>query len=446
MVFDGQKFTSFDTQLLSKLKESQAHGADLGVDPFGDDGASAGRGRSRPRSLDHGLGVAAMAAFVALILIAAGIAFVARQPGHGSNRVSEEVPRLDQAQAMALVASAVQQTVAANRFDFDYDMVETPGPTSSPPTSQCVTLGETFDPKTHKAVPAPPAGSGLAKGSKYCFPLGATHDATVKGSGTVNISPKAMSVTVNSNKTLSVVLTMLGDQVRYDNDSSNLHVAPVALSDFAETTEGTLGPREGALSQTQLASPNGYLALEAQAITGATAVGSATVDGRSVTNYDVDLDLTKLLTIPGLTPDEQTSIQAALGVLHKEGMTATTVRVSVDGSGFIRQIHSVTQFADGGKVTNDTTYRNFGCAPIVTGPGTSPTATSGPCDVPPPTTGPSPSTGATEPSAPASAPSDATAPTTSLDRPGTPTRSSTTVPPTSAPPTSAPPAKSTGSA
>ena len=52
-------------------------------------------------------------------------------------------------------------------------------------------------------------------------------------------------------------------------------------------------------------------------------------------------------------------------VLRAQGYTTTTVRLSIDGLGFIRRAQTVVRFADGGTVTGDTTFSDFGCSSVV---------------------------------------------------------------------------------
>jgi hypothetical protein len=130
-----------------------------------------------------------------------------------------------------------------------------------------------------------------------------------------------------------------------------------------------------------MASPNGYLAIEASSIVDASFVATGAVDGVAVRELDASVDLSDLAATPGLTADEKTTIQDAWRLLLAEGYSSTTTRVSVDDTGFIRRIVSASHFDDGTVVTFEATYSEFGCA------GTDPTA--GPCEPPhvtPPTT------------------------------------------------------------
>jgi hypothetical protein len=143
------------------------------------------------------------------------------------------------------------------------------------------------------------------------------------------------------------------------------------LSGFASLVESTLGSREGAVAMTLMASPNAYLAIEQATVTGATATGTDTIDGVSVTTYAVQVDVHQLVDVPGLSADEVVTIKDALGVLDHEGYQATNDTISVDADGFIRRVVAVSSFEDGATVTHETTNSNFGCAGTVLTPGQS---------------------------------------------------------------------------
>ena len=141
------------------------------------------------------------------------------------------------------------------------------------------------------------------------------------------------------------------------------------LASFATLVEGTLGPRQGALSMMNLASPTGYLQLDQNAITNADQIGTGTVDGSAVTEYDVTLSPGQQADPPGATGAETTAIEDALGVLAAQGYTGSTVTISVDGAGFIRQTVTVANFSDGATQTTQLTLSDFGCVGTVLVPG-----------------------------------------------------------------------------
>jgi hypothetical protein len=116
---------------------------------------------------------------------------------------------------------------------------------------------------------------------------------------------------------------------------------------------------------TNMASPTGYLDIAKEGITSTAKVGDAVVDGVSVQEYSVTIDTMHSLDRPGLTPEEIKATTAALKVLAAEHYSSTTVTLSVDGLGFIRRAHTVVRFTDGGTVTGDTTFSDFGCASVL---------------------------------------------------------------------------------
>ena len=72
-----------------------------------------------------------------------------------------------------------------------------------------------------------------------------------------------------------------------------------------------------------LASPTGYLSITRAAITGAQELGTGTVNGEPVTNYRVTVDPALLANVPGLSAEEKTTIDAALGVMNARDSPAT---------------------------------------------------------------------------------------------------------------------------
>ena len=137
-----------------------------------------------------------------------------------------------------------------------------------------------------------------------------------------------------------------------------------------------------------LSSPSGYLNLADQAITSASAAGTSTLDGAQLTEYDITLDAAQLVSRPGMTSEQVQAATQGLELIRQEGYTKTTVRLGVDAAGFVRQGLTVWMFADGGTVTTDVTYSDFGCAGTIV----LPTQTPSP---PPVTTCTSPDPGAT---------------------------------------------------
>lgn len=336
--------------------------------------------------------------------------------------------------AETAVRSALDDTTGANSFDLSYSITETPPTRLAPPTTtktRCPTLGGPDggpNPDGHELG----NHAGPGRGGICTYTSIEPHSTSVTGRGTVNISPKAMVASAHISGGLDVSVRLNDSQVwesggaDYGNTPSRSSGAATgsSLSGFADLTQSALGNRAGASAMIAMASPNGYLVLDKQAITGAAQVGSGTVDGTAVTNYEVSVDPSLLLGLDGLSTDERTAITEAIAVMHSEGYTDTRVTVSVDDAGFVRRTISVNSYADGGAVTFDATTSNFGCAGTVVMPGQSaPPSTSVQCVSPDATT-------TTSTSAPATLPK--TVPSSTISPPGTisPTiPSPSTVPP-----------------
>jgi hypothetical protein len=156
------------------------------------------------------------------------------------------------------------------------------------------------------------------------------------------------------------------------------------LSGFAGLVEGTLGSRLGAGAMQSMASPTGYLTIEAQMVTTATPTGTGTVDGVPVTLYQLQIDFTKLTSIPNTTPEEQATIAAASQALRQSGYTQSIVTLAIDASNLVRESKSVATFDDGGTAIADSTFSGFGCSGQVQ----MPDATGAPTPAPPCTTTP----------------------------------------------------------
>jgi hypothetical protein len=142
-----------------------------------------------------------------------------------------------------------------------------------------------------------------------------------------------------------------------------------SLSGFAGLLEGTLGLRQGALAMGGLSSPTGYLDLDESMITGADQTGTGIVDGLPVTVYEISITPAQEADVPGLNAEEAKAVQAADALLQQQGYIGTTVQVSIDASGYIRQTRSTAHFADGSTSVSQSTFSDFGCAGTVLMPG-----------------------------------------------------------------------------
>ena len=435
MVFDGKHLTPFDEQLLVELREAES----VPLEPDGDSPSpSSSPSPGRPRR-DRQIVAVVMAAFVVMVVLAGVLA--TRSTGHGGDTDVLPAPDADQSVAEQHVLTALAQTTSAGTFDLEYRLSETLAATPSPSTCSQVYDSPVF---------VEPSGASASK-SQYvgssCV-LGPREAITVTGKGTINVSPKAMVVSAELSSGLSVSVRLAGDMV-WESGGADYGLVPNGgtsgsgqpLSGFASLVEGSLGPREGALAMTRMASPNAYLAIEQATVTGAQQVGTGTVDGVAVTNYQVDVDLHRLVDSPGLSADELTTLHDALAVLDQQGYAGTSDTVSVDADGLIRAVTAVASFEDGATVTYAATYSNFGCAGTVQMPGRSAESTSsGPCPAAGPAD-PSTTTSTTAPTSTTTAPSSSdpgsTFPTTTLPDPSSsdPTSTVTTSVPTSGDPT-----------
>jgi hypothetical protein len=196
----------------------------------------------------------------------------------------------------------------------------------------------------------------------------------ITGTGTINVDPVVMVSTSNVPGLGEITVRVNGTDV-WEQGGGNYGTlldgpaSPGApLSGFAGLVLGTLGQREGAVAMNSMASPTGYLDLAEQAITATSKLGDTVVGGVPVGEYEVTIDATKSLDRPGLTAEEMKTALAALAVLQREGYQTTKVRLSVDAFGLIRAANYVVSFADGGTVTADTTFSDFGCSTTIPRP------------------------------------------------------------------------------
>ena len=257
------------------------------------------------------------------------------------------------------------------------------------------------------------------------------------GHGTVNFDPYVSRAITNGSyggRTLYVTSTTVW---LFGVGAGGADAPGMPLSSFASAVESALGPSQGALSMISLASPGGASNLEQEAVADATPAGTGSVDGVSVTYYDVTIDMTKLADTPDLTDVQRVTIEAALPLLRQGGYTGTTERIGVDDAAYIREVTATNHFNDGSTGVRHTVLSNFGCAAKIALPGQSdpPVETTQPCAPPPTTTSVPPTTTTSRP--PASTTTSSLAPT-ATSAPSTTTRP----PPTTLDP--GPPPSSTG--
>jgi hypothetical protein len=259
---------------------------------------------------------------------------------------------VDASPAVRQVITALGATVASDRWDMTFDLSFTP----------------------------PPSTAGGAGPSKAM---------TISGHGTTNVNPFAM-VAFSDVPGVGPVTTMMNGSTLWELGGAQYGSAANAgagtggsIAGFAPVVEQTLGPQEGAVAMLGLGSATGYLDLVQQAITSASTTGTGTLDGASVTYYQVVVDPTKLFSSAATTPEEAGAVQAALQLLSNNGYRTMQDTVAVDGSGHIRGIVELVTFSDGGVVSEHTTFSNFGCAATVVLPNAaSPPTTLAPCKTP----------------------------------------------------------------
>jgi len=287
--------------------------------------------------------VVALASCLALVVVGVGLmSWAGRRTGD---------VRIDAGPATRRVISALGTTVAATRWDMTFRMSFVPG------------------------------------GSDGAFPA---RGVTISGHGTTNVDPFAMVAYATVGGVGSVTTEMNGTEVwefaggNYGAQPGPSASAPGAsIAGFAPVVEGTLGSEEGAVAMMGLGSATGYLDLVREAVVAARATGTGTLNGVPVTYYRVSVDPTKLLSQSGSTPQEDAAVQAALQLLSDRGYEGITDAVAVDGDGHIRELTEVVPFADGGVVTSESAFSDFGCAATVVVPGAqSPTTTTAPCPSP----------------------------------------------------------------
>jgi hypothetical protein len=188
----------------------------------------------------------------------------------------------------------------------------------------------------------------------------------ITGHGTEDLNPLAI-VAVSDVPGVGSITARIDSTRVWEYGGADYGLAPGAssgpgspISGFASLVEGTLGRREGAVSMLGLGSATGYLTLTSEEITVADRTGAGVVNRVPVTFYRAAVDISKLASLPGLTGDQVKTIQDAIRVLVEQGYGGTTDTLAVDRHGRILQSTTVTTFADGGKVTEQTTFSNFG--------------------------------------------------------------------------------------
>lgn len=350
-----------------------------------------------------------LVAAVVIVLMVTGVAIglvAMSSDNHGAG--GEKTATGPHSTAQAQVVSALAATTSAGNWDISYTYGESQGSTEPTAPSTIVNCSPSLE------VACPGSSGGLTS----------PQNVTVTGTGIINVNPKAMVTIANVSDFGRVVLRLnasdvwellSGDSGGLAPDSSDAQTTGQSLAGYAGLVESTLGTREGAVAMLGIASPTGYLELDEQAIANVTPNGTATVNGHTVTKYTVAVQPSELASDPTASPDEVSAIQAALSTLATSGMSATTDQVAVDGQGFIIQSISTYEFSDGGSVTVQADFSNFGCAGTVLMPGqtgaATPPAGCGSPDTPGSSGSPSTASTTTSPSiTPTTSPSNAIQP------------------------------------
>jgi hypothetical protein len=375
---------------------------------FGEDSSPA-QARSRPRRTTWI--VLACVACVAAISVPAGLAL-----SQGGGPVLPPVPKQSaqtsqqKAQAQRTVLSALSATTSSGSFNvsYEFDPATPPTATTTTTTSGCTVISN--------------SSSGADSVSpEFCTATpNSFSTTTVTGQGTIDTDPFAMVATSDVTGLGMITIRDNGTDIwefgggDYGLEPGSNEAGPGStLTGFAGSVEGTLGQRQGALAMGGLSSPTGYLDLDQSMITGADEVGTGTVDGTAVTIYQLSITAAQEANVPDTTAQEAAAIAAANAILASQGYTGTTVQVSIDASGYIRQTRSVAHFTDGSTTASEATFSDFGCAGTVLMPG---------------------QTGATSPPAGCVSPDTGVAPPASTSTPtSTPTTGSISGTPTSAP-------------
>ncbi len=347
---------------------------------------------------------------------------IERKPGAPpAPKQSAQTPQ-QKAQAQRTVLSALSATTSSGSYNvsYEFDPATPPTVTTTTTTPSCsIAVNPSGAPGFDSS------GGSVSSGVELCAPSGGSSypAVTVTGQGTIDTDPFAMVATSDVTGLGMITLRDNGTDIwefgggDYGLEPGSSETGPgSSLTGFAGSVEGTLGQRQGALAMGGLSSPTGYLDLDQSMITGADEIGTGTVDGTAVTIYQISITAAQEANVPDTTAQEAEAIAAANTILASQGYTGTTVQVSIDASGYIRQTRSVAHFTDGSTTASEATFSDFGCAGTVLMPGQS---------------------GATSPPAGCVSPDTGVAPTTSTSTPTststTPTTSSTSTTPTSGP-------------
>ena len=369
---------------------------------------------------------AVVASVVCIAALAVPVGLALSSSGPTAKPAKTASPHVRRGVAEQQVLSALSATTSSGSFNVSYEFDPATPPTitttttTAMPTCNVVTnsAGGGVTNSVTGGIPSPsPATSEVCNVSGVAGSSpGVTAPTT--GHGTIDTDPFAMVAVSNVPGLGEITLRDNGTDVwEYGGADYGLAAGSSAsgsgasLSGFAGLVEGTLGTRQGALAMGGLSSPTGYLDLDQSMVNGADQTGTGTVDGVPVTIYTISIAPGQGENIPGLSAEEAKTIADSDAILKQQGFTGSTVQVSIDASGYIRQSRSVAHFSDGSTTSSEATFSDFGCAGTVLMPG---------------------QTGGTAPPAGCVSPDTGVAPTTTTTStiPGSTTVPSTTLPPT----------------
>ncbi len=325
-----------------------------------------------------------LASVACIAALAVPVAVALSPSGPTAKPATTASPHLTRGVAERQVISALSATTSSGSFNVSYEF--------DPPTPPTVTTTTTTEVPTCTVIALSP-GEGVMSGaagstpptspqtSEVCTGSGVSgpspSDSSVTtGHGTIDTDPFAMVAVSNVAGLGQITLRDNGTDV-WEFGGADYGLAPgssetgpgASLSGFASLVEGTLGARQGALAMGGLSSPTGYLDLDQSMITGADQTGTGTVDGVPVTVYTISIDPGQGANIPGLNAEQAKAIADSDAILKQQDFTGSTVQVSIDASGYIRQTRSVAHFSDGSTTSSESTFSDFGCAGTVLMPG-----------------------------------------------------------------------------
>ena len=191
-------------------------------------------------------------------------------------------------------------------------MSEAPGTTTTTTTTAPACPTDVGADAANGEPAGAPSTSGGIQSVGECgeaIPPQDAQDNATQGSGIINTNPMAMAASADISQGgggglqvgVRVDPTTVWEVGVTDNGLTPQNSDEIGqpLPGFAGLTEGTLGSREGAVAMMGMASPTGYLDLVQPAISGAAEVGSSTVGGVSVTQYELAIDPAALASRPG---------------------------------------------------------------------------------------------------------------------------------------------------